>query len=147
MINGSNEDSKYIQMLGNYKIEKLFCFEAHKEKIKQIQYPDINPNIIITTGNDRHVKLFSAEDGTYIDEFMQSSDNLREYPIGLRYYYSDPFVSKIDTDEKIKSDTVFRKDIVGFKMNKFNKELLQMKKEYKPLNEYLLSLIDLNAKE
>ena len=32
-------------------------------------------------------------------------------------------------------------------MNKFNKELLQMKKEYKPLNEYLLSLIDLNAKE
>ena len=147
MINGSNEDSKYIQMLGNYKIEKLFCFEAHKEKIKQIQYPDINPNIIITTGNDRRVKLFSAEDGTYIDEFMQSSDNLREYPIGLRYYYSDPFVSKIDTDEKIKSDTVFRKDIVGFKMNKFNKELLQMKKEYKPLNEYLLSLIDLNAKE
>jgi WD40 repeat protein len=147
MINGSNEDSKYIQMLRNFKIEKLFCFEAHKEKIKQIQYPDINPNIIITTGNDLRVKLFSAENGAYIDEFMQSSDNLREYPIGLRYYYSDPFVSKINADEKIKSDTVFRKDIVGFKMNKFNKELLQMKKESKPLNEYLLTLVELNAKE
>ena len=108
---------------------------------------NINPNIIITTGNDRRVKLFSAEDGAYIDEFMQSSDNSREYPIGLRYYYSDPFVSKINTDDKIKSNTVFRKDIVGFKMNKFNNELLQMKKEHKLLNEYLLTLVDLNAKE
>ena len=147
MINGSNEDSTYIKMLENYKIEKLYCFEAHKEKIKQILYPDINPNVIITTGNDRRVKFFSAEDGAYIDEFKQSSDNLREYPIGLKYYYTDPFVSKINSDEKIKSDTVFRKDIVGFKMNKFNKELLQMKKEYKPLNEYLFTLVNLNAKE
>ena len=144
---GSDEDLKYIQILENYQINKLFCFEAHKEKINQLHYPDINPNIIITTGNDRRVKLFSAEDGAYIDEFKQSSDNLREYPIGLRYYYSDPFVSKINDNEVIKSDTVFRKDIVGFKMNKFNKELVQMKKEYKPLNEYLMTLINLNAKE
>ena len=147
MNNGSDEDLKYIQMLENYKINKLFCFEAHKEKINQIHYLDINPNIIITTGNDRRVKLFSAKDGAYIDEFKQSSDNLREYPIGLRYYYSDPFVSKISGDEVIKSDTVFRKDIVGFKMNKFNKELAQMKKENKPLNEYLKTLVNLNAKE
>ena len=144
MNNGSDEDLKYIQMLENYKINKLFCFEAHKD---QIHYLDINPNIIITTGNDRRVKLFSAKDGAYIDEFKQSSDNLREYPIGLRYYYSDPFVSKISGDEVIKSDTVFRKDIVGFKMNKFNKELAQMKKENKPLNEYLKTLVNLNAKE
>ena len=147
MNNGSDEDLKYIQILENYQINKLFCFEAHKEKINQLHYPDINPNIIITTGNDRRVKLFSAEDGAYIDEFMQSSDNLREYPIGLRYYYSDPLVSKINENEVIKSDTVFRKDIVGFKMNKFNKELVQMKKEYKPLNEYLMTLVNLNAKE
>ena len=147
MNNGSDEDLKYIQMLENYKINKLFCFEAHKEKINQIHYLDINPNIIITTGNDRRVKLFSAKDGAYIDEFKQSSDNLREYPIGLRYYYSDPFVSKISGDEVIKSDTVFRKDIIGFKMNKFNKELAQMKKENKPLNEYLKTLVNLNAKE
>jgi len=147
MNNGSNEDLKYIQMLENYKINKLFCFEAHKEKINQLHYPDINPNIIVTTGNDRRVKLFSAENGAYIDEFMQSSDNLKEYPIGLRYYYSDPFVSKINDNEVIKSDTVFRKDIVGFKMNKFNKELAQMKKEYKPLKEYLMTVVNLNAKE
>jgi hypothetical protein len=147
MNNGSDEDLKYIEMLENYKINKLFCFEAHKEKINHLHYPDINPNIIITSGNDRRVKLFSAKDGAYIDEFKQSSDNLREYPIGLRYYYSDPFVSKINDNEVIKTGTVFRKDIVGFKMNKFNKELVQMKKENKPLNEYLKLLVNLNAKE
>jgi len=147
MVNGSNEDLKYIQMLENYKIESLFCFEAHKEKIYQITYPDIDPNIIVTTGSDRRVKLFNAVDGTYIDEFMQSSDNLREYPIGLRYYYTDPFISKVGKDETVKNDVVYRKDIVGFKVNKFNKELIQMKKEYRPLNEYLIKLINFNAKE
>ena len=147
MANGSNEDLKYIQMLEKYKIERLFDFEAHKEKIYQINYPDIDPNIIVTTGSDRRVKLFNAKDGTYIDEFMQSSDNLREYPIGLRYYYTDPFISKVTKDEAIKNDIVYRKDIVGFKPNKFNKELIQMKKEYRPLNEYLIKLINFNAKE
>ena len=147
MNSGSDEDLKYIQMLENYKIEKLFTFEAHKEKITNINYPNINPNLIITTGSDRRVKLFSAEDGSYIDEFMQSSENLREYPIGLKYFFSDPFVSKISNDEVIKSDIVYRKDIVGLKMNKENREMAFMKKENRPLNEYLYKLINLNAKE
>lgn len=147
LTNGSNEDLKYLQMLENYKINKIFSFEAHKEKIKHINYPNISPNLIVTTGSDRRVKLFSALDGSYIDEFIQSSENLREYPIGLKYYFSDPFVSKINNDEIIKSNTVYRKDIVGFKINKSNKELTQMKKEHRPLNDYLYKLINLNAKE
>ena len=147
MNNGSKDDSKYIEMLGNYKIEKLFFFEAHKEKITHINYPNINPNLIVTTGSDRRVKLFSASDGSYIDEFVQSSENLREYPIGLKYYFSDPFVSKINNDEIIKNSVVYRKDIVGFKINKGNKEMNLMKKEKRPLNEYLIKLINLNAKE
>ena len=143
----SNEDLKYIEMLESYKMEKLFSFEAHKEKITHINYPNINPNLIVTTGSDRRVKLFSALDGSYIDEFMQSSENLREYPIGLRYFFSDPFVSKINKDENIKSDIVYRKDIVGFKINKGNREMNLMKKEHRGLNEYLHKLINLNAKE
>jgi hypothetical protein len=134
-------------MLEKYHIEKLFTFEAHKEKITHISYPDITPNLIVTSGSDRRVKLFSAIDGTYIDEFIQSSENLREYPIGLKYYFSDPFVSKINNDEEIKSSIVYRKDIVGFKMNKEIKEMNLMKKEHRPLNEYLNKLINLNAKE
>ena len=39
MVIGSDEDLKYINMLESYKIKKLFCFQAHKEKIKQINYP------------------------------------------------------------------------------------------------------------
>ena len=144
---GSNEDIKYIEMLESYKIEKSFTFEAHKEKITHINYPEINPNLIVTTGSDRRVKLYSAIDGTYIDEFMQSSENWREYPIGLKYYFSDPFISKINNDEVIKSNVVYRKDIVGLKMNKENKEMNLMKKEHRPLNEYLNKLINLNAKE
>ena len=147
MNNGSEEDLKYLQMLENYKIEKLFCFEAHKEKITHINYPNIIPNLIVTTGSDRRVKLFSAEDGAYIDEFMQSSENLREYPIGLKYFYSDPFVSKINNNEVIKNDTVYRKDLIGFKINKINRELNLMKKEHRPLDVYLDKLISLTAKE
>ena len=145
--NGSEEDLKYLQLLENYKIEELFCFEAHKEKITHINYPNIIPNLIVTTGSDRRVKLFSAEDGSYIDEFMQMSENLREYPIGLKYYYSDPFVSKINNNEVIKSDIVYRKDIIGFKINKIGREMNMMKKEHRPLNDYLYKLINLNAKE
>ena len=145
--NGSNEDLKYIQMLENYKTKKLFCFEAHNEKIKHLNFPKINPNIIVTTGSDRRVKLFSAKDGEYIDEFMESSDNLKKFPIGLRFYYSDPFLSRINDDEIIKDDVIYRKDIIGFKTNNINKELNQMKREHKPLNEYLIKLAKLYAKE
>ena len=143
----SKDDIQYLNNLENLKIEKIFSFEACREKIIHINYPDINPNIIIITGSDRRVKLFLSENGTYIDEFKQSSENAIIYPIGLKYYYSDPFISKINSEEELKYDFIYRKDIKNFKMNKVTQEINNMKATHKPLYDYINSLIKLNAKE
>ena len=143
----SKDDIQYLNNLENLKIEKIFSFEACREKIIHINYPDINPNIIIITGSDRRVKLFLSENGTYIDEFKQSSENAIIYPIGLKYYYSDPFISKINSEEELKYDFIYRKDITNFKMNKVTQEINNMKATHKPIYDYINSLIKLNAKE
>ena len=143
----SKDDIQYLHNLENLKLEKIFSFEACKERINHINYPDINPNIIVITGSDRRVKLFSSENGTFIDEFKQSSENMITYPIGLKYYFSDPFISKINSDEELKYDYIYRKDIINFKQNKINQEINNMKANRKPLYDYIDNLIKLNAKE
>ena len=143
----SKDDIQYLKNLENLKIEKMFSFEACKEKITHINYPDINPSIIVITGSDRRVKLFSAENGAYIDEFKQSSENMITYPIGLKYYFCDPFISKINSEEELKYDFIYRKDISNFKMNKIAQEINNMKANHKPLYDYINNLIKLNAKE
>ena len=143
----SKENIKYLEELENYKLEKLFSFEACKEKIKNINFPLVKPNIIVVTGNDRRVKLFSSNNGTYIDEFKQSTENLKEFPVGLKYYFSDPFVSKINSDKELKYDFVYKKDIINYKPYKAKEEINSMKANHKPIFEYIDNIIKLNAKE
>ena len=143
----SPEDIKYLDNIEKFKMEILFYFEGCKEQIKHINYPSINPNIIVITGNDRRVKLFSAKNGEYIDEFKQSSENNKEYPIGLKYYFSDPFVSKINSDTELKYDTIYRKDIINYKANKLKQEINTMKSNRQPIIEYINNIIKINAKE
>ena len=78
---------------GENLMEILFTVEAHKGCIKEIVLPNINPSIIITTGNDYRVRLFNADNGKYIDELNQQNEKNKEYPLGIKYYTSDPFVS------------------------------------------------------
>ena len=141
------EDKTYLSNIEKFTIEKLFHFEACKEKIKHISYPKIKPNIIVITGSDRRVKIFSAENGTYIDEFRQSNENMKEYPIGLKYYFNDPFVSKIKAEKEVKFDSIYRKDLIGFKPNKMKQEMSIMKTQHEPLHDYVDNIIKLNAKE
>ena len=143
----SKEDIEYLQNIENFKLEQIMMFEGCKEKIKHINYPFVKPNILVITGSDRRVKLFSAENGAYIDEFKQSSENSKDYPIGLKYYYTDPFVSKLNSEEDLKSDTIYRKDIVNFKINKIKQEINTMKSNHQPLYDYINNVIKLNAKE
>ena len=143
----SPDDIKYLENLEKFKPEKIFFFEANKEKIKHIYYPLIIPNIIVITGNDRRVKLFSAKNGEYIDEFRQSSENLQEYPIGLKYYFSDPFVSKINSEEELQSDTIYRKDIINYKSYINKKEINSMRANRKPIIDYINNITKINAKE
>ena len=138
---------KKIEDLNNDIMDQLFILEAHKECIKSIINPNLNPNIIITTGNDRHVKLFSAEDGTFIDELSQCSEKHKECPLGIKYYLTDPFVSKIDKNNKKEENIVYRTDIKNFKYNKVKNVLNNMRKNKSLISDYCNKITEINAKE
>ncbi len=138
---------KEIDVLNNDIMDLLFTFEAHKGCIKEIYFPKLNPNVIITTGNDLHVKIFSADNGVYIDELKQSSEKNKEYPLGIKYYLTDPFVSKIDKDINLLESVVYRKDIANFKLSKARNILNNMRKNKSLITDYCNKIIEINAKE
>ena len=128
-------------------IDLLYSFEAHKGCIKEIIFPKINPNIIISTGNDLHVKLFSAEDGNYIDELKQSSEKNKEYPLVIKYYLTAPFVSKVNKGTNLLEKVVYRKDIKNFKYSKARNILNNMRKNKSLISDYCNKITEINAKE
>lgn len=138
---------KSIDGLNNDIMDLLYTFEAHKGCIKEIYFPKLHPKIIITTGNDLHVKIFSAENGSYIDELKQSSEKNKEYPLGIKYYLTDPFVSKINKDINLLESVVYRKDIKNFKLSKARNVLNNMRKNKSLITDYCNKIIEINAKE
>ena len=135
-----------LDILDNLKIDYLYCFQSHREPVKNIIFIDLVPNIIIASGYDRRVKLFTL-DGKYIDEFKQSNEKIKEVPTGIKYYLSDPFISKRNENEKQKTGEVYRKDIETFKRAK-NREILdKMRKENKSIIEYSNKITEFNAQE
>ena len=135
-----------IKILKNYKIEYSFCFRGHPEPIKFLHFLNINPNILITIGNDRKVKIFSPN-GNYIDEFRQSMEKNKELPIGIKYYFANPFISKVDSDEMKEFDTVYRKDLQNFRIKNNRKLLEKMRRSNLSIIEYSNKIIAYNAQE
>ena len=74
--------------------------EAHKESLKHIHHVDIEPRIVISTSNDLHIKIFSAETGQYKDELKQISCKYKPIPIGIKYTVNDPFKSKNEQNKE-----------------------------------------------
>ena len=138
---------KEIDKQDNDIMDLLFTFEAHKSAIKEIIFPNINPNILITIGNDLHVKLFSAQNGEYIDELKQSAEKNKEYPLGIKYYLTDPFVSKINKGTQLLEKVVYRKDIKNFKYSKVRAVLNHMRKNKSLITDYCDKITEINAKE
>ena len=131
-------------------IELIYTMEAHKGCIKEIVYPNINPNIIITTGNDSCVKLFNAKNGKYIDELSQQNEKNKEYPLGIKYHLTDPFVSKVDDvgdNYKEEEHIIYREDIKNLKYNKLRSVLNNMRKNKSSITDYCNKITELNAKE
>lgn len=145
-INNSNLQSEILDILDNFHIDYLYCFQSHKEPVKHILFLNIMPNIIITTGNDRKVKIFS-ENGNFIDEFKQSTEKIKEVPIGIKYYFSDPFISKRNENDIQKTGNVYRKDLENFKRSKNRNILNRMRLENKSILEYSNKITEFNAQE
>ena len=141
-----NLTKETIEKLKESNVENLFFFEAHKEKIRQITIlNEINPEILITTGNDRKVKLFYADDGKYIDELNQATEKYNEIPIGIIYFYLDPFVSKKENNNPQRQmGIIYRKNL---KFKKSNKLLEKLRNENANLYSYCNKVTELNAFE
>ena len=145
--NSELKESCLLQ-LQEYKIEQIFSFEACREKILDLKFiNDIKPEVLIITFGDRRVKIFSAKDGKYFDEFKQSSQNAITYPTGIKYYYINPFVSKINENSVIKSDVINRCDITDYRVSQNKKVLNRMRLVQKNLDEYSDKIIELKAQE
>ena len=135
-----------VKILKNFQIEFLFSFKAHNEPIKSIIFLDIYPRIIVTTGNDRKVKIYSCN-GKYIDEFRQSMEKNKEIPIGIKCYLVDPFVSRINSDDIQEGKIVLRKDLEDFKFKKNKTSLIKMRNKNFSIFEYSNKVIEFNATE
>ena len=87
--------------------------EAHKETIKHIYHVDIEPKIVISTSNDLHVKIYSADDGKYKDELKQISAKFKPVPIGIKYSVNDPFKSK--SEQSKEEFVIYRNQLIDQK--------------------------------
>ena len=84
-------------------IHSILCIRAHKESIKNISVPqDLKPQIILSTSNDRTVKLFNYKTGEYIDSLKQASIKYSPIPIAIEYIKNNPFLKDVDEIDKNK---------------------------------------------
>ena len=91
------------------KINFIWGKEAHKESIKHIYLVDIEPKIVISTSNDLHIKIYSADKGQYKDELKQISVKYKPIPIAIKYSVNDPFKSK--NEQKKEEFIIYRKQV------------------------------------
>ena len=96
------EDENFIKKaFNNINIESILCIRAHKESIKHLSVPqDLRPQIILSTSNDRTVKLFNYMTGEYIDSLKQASIKYNPIPIAIEYIKNNPFLKDVDEIEQ-----------------------------------------------
>ena len=127
-----------IHYFKSLNINHLWRNNAHNESIRHIHYIDIDPRIIVTTSYDLKIKIFSADNGKYKDEFRQIANKIRPIPIGIKYYILDPFGKK---DNNSEAKYLYRKDLLNFNPTPINGSNIQNILEVaKKITEY-------NAKE
>ena len=100
-----------IPELDDYEMNLEYVIQGHKETIKKLNIPALEPRIIISTSNDRKCKLFSLDKGEFIDELRQGASKLKDIPIGIQYYFADPFESKRYKEDPIETGIIYRKDL------------------------------------
>ena len=96
-----NDDQIKEYAFNSINIKCKLCIKAHIESIKYLNIPkDLKPKIILSTGNDRNVKLFDYETGEYIDSLKQVSIKYNPIPIAIEYIKNNPFLDDVNEIEK-----------------------------------------------
>ena len=108
--------------LNSMNIKCNLCIKAHIESIKYLSIPkDLKPKIILSTGNDRNVKLINYKTGEYIDSLKQVSIKYNPIPIAIEYIKNNPFLEDINEIEKKTNMELFdTENILKLYQNKNN---------------------------
>ena len=93
------------------EVQLKWKVEAQKESLKHIHHVDREPITFISTSNDLHIKIFSADTGQYKDELKQISCKYKPVPIGIKYTINDPFKSKNEQNKE--EFIIYRKQLEG----------------------------------
>ena len=118
-----NEESVRNFAFNEINIQSILCIHAHKESIKHISVPqDLKPEIILSTSNDRTVKLFNYKTGEYIDSLKQISIKYNPVPIAIEYIKNNPFLKDVDDlERKCKIELYDSESVLKFiEKNKLN---------------------------
>ena len=94
-IDETNEEEIKEYFHRTIKINLKYRVQMHNEAVKYLCISDeLIPKIIISTSNDKTVKLLDFYNGTYIDALKQISIKYNSIPIGIKYLKDNPFVMK-----------------------------------------------------
>ena len=143
--NEINEET--IEKFSTLKIDLIYSIQAHRETVKKLTFPKIIPNIIISTSNDRQCKIFNADNGKFIDELKQIASKYKDVPIGIKYYFADPFQSKRNKNDIIETGIIYRKDIDKHKSLITNSLIQEIRKDNPLINSYAKAMTAANARE
>ena len=144
IYNFFNNDNNNIDNIDNIKININYNYNVEKYSIIHISIPNISPNIFIFTCNNRKVKIYDLNKGTFIDDLKQVANKFIEIPTGIKYYVSDPFLTRIDEDNNnndnnninnnnIKTGIITRADV---SVPNYKTNLTKLKNEYAHLEKY-----------
>ena len=140
-------NNETINKFKSIKINLKYQVQASRERIKYISFPNIIPNIIISTSNDRKCKIFLAENGEFIDSLRQIASKYKDVPIGIEYYLADPFESKRDKNNEVSTGIIYRKDLDKYKSLITNALIQHLREENPKINSYIRAITAANATE
>ena len=121
--NFENEEEIMNYAFNEINVNNILYIKAHKESIKHLSIPqDLKPEIILSTSNDRTVKLFNYQTGEYIDSLKQASIKYSPIPIAIEYIKNNPFLEDVDEiEQKSKMELYDTESVLKFNEIKNNK--------------------------
>ncbi len=147
ILNGSEFTVDLLQKLDEFQISIDYVIYAHKEAIKKLVFPNFKPYIIISTSTDRKCKIFKSENGEFIDELRQIASKFKDVPIGIKYYFADPFESKRLKDDPVETGVIYRKDLDKGKGLITKGMINKIRQENPQILNYSKAITAANAKE
>jgi len=94
--NNNAKDEEEIKKIfhNGFNIFLKYRVQIHTDAVKYLHVSDeLIPKVIISTSNDKTVKLLDFNNGKYIDTLKQISIKYNSSPIGIKYLKENPFES------------------------------------------------------